>query len=377
MDKTLRTKACFQANLISTVSDILLTGAKLSAGILGNSAAMIADGIHSASDIVTDLVVLISMKISQQDADEDHPYGHGRFETLASLFISIVLLIVAVGIIWDASLQLLTVNQSPTQIAAWAALASIFIKEVLFRYNYQVGTKFNAKAIISNAWHHRSDAISSIAALFGIIGAMAGYPILDSVAAIVVAFIIAKTGLDLTKQAINELADTTIEQQVINHLTEQLNNLPGVVSVHQLRARRHGPDILADVHVVVPHHYTVSEGHKVAESVIKHVKTKEHNFTEVIVHIDTDDSEELFPDTPLRQDLEQQIKKAIQTANTSLINLYPHYTRKGLKLDIILAMNDQHRDALDKISNDLENSLSHIPSLVETNILFSLNRHNG
>ncbi len=332
--------AARRATILSVVINVFLSIGKIIAGLLGNSAAMLADGIHSASDLVTDGVVLVAMRIARKDADEDHPFGHGKFETLATQFVSVALLVVAIGIAVDAWERLINPDlTAPTSLALGAAIISILAKEAIFQYTYRMGKRHNSKALIANAWHHRSDAVSSIAALIGVAGAMAGYPILDPMAAIVVALILGKVGVELFTEALKDLTDSAhaIDKEVQREISNLVHEVPGVVSAHLLNPRGLGPDIRVDVHVVVDGFLSVSEGHQIAEHVRYHLLDEVEAITEVMVHVDTvDDHEEVVNLFVNRQTLEKLVADLTggYPLFANVARMTPHYLQRGILLEL-------------------------------------------
>lgn len=336
-----------RATLIGVVINVLLSVGKVIAGVVGHSAAMVADGVHSASDLVSDGVVLLSARIAKKGADASHPYGHGKYETLATLFIAVALLAVALGIVADAIVGLSAPEPvAPTAIALMAAAVSIVSKEGLFRYTLRVGKAINAKAMMANAWHHRSDAVSSIAALLGIGAAMLGWPMADSLAAIAVGFFLAKVGIEFLQDALKELTDSAdaIDREVRERIAHLVKAHPDVRSAHFLKARRMGPDIVVDVHVVVHPFLSVSEGHQIADQVQIDLTNAVRSITEVLVHVDTEDDQRGDP-TPLypaRSELIRRVDEAIakEPAFDALRNLTPHFLPDGIALTIVLAAAD-------------------------------------
>ncbi|MBF0455243.1 MAG: cation transporter [Magnetococcales bacterium] len=337
--------AARRATVLSVVINVVLSIGKIMAGILGNSAAMLADGIHSASDLVTDGVVLVAMRIARQGVDEDHPYGHGKYETLATQFVSVALLVVAAGIAIDAWDRLLNPNLTPpNMLALGAAVISILAKEAIFQYTYRLGKRYNAKALIANAWHHRSDAVSSIAALVGIGGAMAGIPLFDPLAAIVVALILGKVGLDLFLEALQDLTDSkgAIDKEVQRRIANLVHAVPGVLSAHLLNPRGLGPDIRVDVHVVVNGYLSVSEGHQIAEHVRLHLLNEVEAVTDVLVHIDPEeDLEDQVPLLTSRKELSKTVHALVDPSPLfhQVDRLTPHYRRSGILLELDLQIN--------------------------------------
>jgi cation diffusion facilitator family transporter len=240
--------------------NLVLAIIKIAGGIIGQSQALLADGIHSLSDLASDAMVLIAVKHAGEDADEDHPYGHARYETLATVALGILLIGVAVGIAYDAILRL----DNPEEIATPAlftliiAAISIFSNEGLYHATRAVAKKIRSPLLEANAWHHRSDAVSSIVVLIGIGATYIGYPLLDAVAAILVALMIAKIGLDLSRQSVQELVDTALEPEMVDKIKQTILSIDDVRELHMLRSRRMGHNALVDVHLLVSPKLSVS-----------------------------------------------------------------------------------------------------------------------
>ena len=282
-----------KVTLIGTASNLILSIIKFAGGIIGHSAAMVADATHSVSDLLTDMIVLIMFKVGQKPKDEDHPYGHGKAETLGTTVVGFIIISVGIGLAYEAWEMIQPgISRIPEPLAAGTALISIFIKEWLFRYTRSVGEKSNNSLLLANAWHHRSDAISSIAALVGIIGAMLGFPALDPIAATMVAFMIMKVGYELTLGGFRDLMDTALDEKDTQSIQVAIDDVSGVLKSHDLRTRKIGGEILMDVHIQVDSDLTVTEGHEVAERVRRKLIKNYPNTQDVLVHVDGyDDSE--------------------------------------------------------------------------------------
>jgi cation diffusion facilitator family transporter len=277
---------------IGALANLVLAALKIAGGIFGRSTAMLADGIHSLSDLLTDGVVLFTHKIGQLPADENHPYGHGRAETIGATLVGAVIIIAGFGLAYE-SWKIISTGafRTPLISAAVAAVFSIIINEVLFRYTRTVGEEINSPSIVANAWHHRSDAISSVAALVGIGGAMAGYPIMDPIAAILVSIMILKVGYDISFRGLSDLMDTALNEAETRRIETMINNLPGVIQTHNLRTRRIGGGVFMDVHILVDHEASVTEGHHIAENVRRELIRAVDNVQDVLVHVDTEDDD--------------------------------------------------------------------------------------
>lgn len=283
----------------------LLAGLKIAAGIIGRSSAMIADGIHSLSDFVTDLIVIVMIGVSRRKANEIYQYGYGKYETFATLIIGVALVFVAIGLFWsglDKVVDFIRTGNEPAQpamIAFWMALVSIIAKEWLFRYTRNWGRCLNSAAVIANAWHHRSDAYSSIATLAGVAGAIFFGPkfaILDPLAAMLVSVFIVITSVDIALPAIRELLETSLPDDIVKPIRLAISDTPGVITYHHLRTRRNGTRIIIDVHIKVDSGITVEEGHHIS-SAVEH--TLSNNFGHSIIsniHIEPYRGQKIRPD---------------------------------------------------------------------------------
>ncbi|MGD2118399.1 MAG: cation diffusion facilitator family transporter [Chromatiales bacterium] len=330
--------------IVGAVVNLLLSVVKIVIGYIGQSQALIVDGIHSLSDLLSDALVLFASHHASQEPDADHPYGHGRFETAATLALGVLLLLVAIGIGWEAVERLLSdeVFAIPTTIAIYAALFSILANEGLFWYTLIIGNKIHSNMLKANAWHHRSDAVSSVVVLVGIIGAQLGFVYLDTVAALVVALMIAKIGWSLGWQALEELVDTALDEEEVNKIDKVITAVDGVHSIHMLRTRKSGHQSSADVHILVDPWLSVSEGHMIAVAVEQNLKTKVRHMADVTVHIDPEDDETAPPceGLPLRGEaigiLEQAWKDILCVFKRERMSL--HYLSGRIDIDLQLPL---------------------------------------
>ena len=338
-----RKKAMDKATWWGVGVNLLLSVAKLIVGIIGNSTALLADGLHSLSDLISDGLVLFATHHSNADADEDHPYGHARYETLATIALGVMLIAVALGVGIDAISHLLDPEEIliPSTLALVVAAASIASKEALYQYTALIGRRVKSKLLMANAWHHRSDAVSSVVVFVGIAGAIWGWPILDSVAAIAVAVMIAKIGWDLSYSSIQELVDTALEPEILNNIRQKIKQVDGVLELHMLRTRRHGHNALVEVHLLVDGRISVSEGHQISEAVENELIQHFDEINDVTVHIDPEDDENT-PNSckhlPLRrqvmeqlQDCWRDIPQTEQIMETTL-----HYLDGKVEVEIVL-----------------------------------------
>ncbi|MBF0461138.1 MAG: cation transporter [Magnetococcales bacterium] len=341
--KEARFEASKKVTYMGVLLDALLTLIKIFAGVMGHSAAMIAEGLHSSTDLISDFAILIGLHMAKKDADADHPYGHGKYEAVATLFLALALIGVALGIVLDAAHRIHDENlPTPEMIALYVALFSIVAKEVMFRYARRIGEKYDSKIIMATAWQHRADAVASLAALAGIAGAILGWPILDPIAAIAVAGFIAKVGGEFTVQALRELTDSTeaIDEDVRAQISQIMASLPEVKSIHLMKSRRLGGDILVEAHLVVQEDISVSEGHQVADKMRSHLFAEVKAITDVMIHIDTltEQEEDQMPIYAGRRELQQRVE-AILGDLPALDHLHaqtPHYTLRGINLDLQL-----------------------------------------
>ncbi len=330
--------------LIGSAVDLLLGGVKIFVGLVAQSQALVADGVHSLSDLATDLVVLYAAKHAHREADEDHPYGHGRIETVATVILGIALIGVAMGIGIDATWRLFD-PESQHVPGVWAlviAAISVVSKEYIYRISMKLADKYNSNMLRANAWHSRSDAISSVIVIIGVAGAMLGWPYLDNVAAIGVALMIAKIGWDLLWDSLQELVDKGMDPQRVSEIEQTILKVDGVEALHVLRTRMHGGEALADVHIQVDSHISVSEGHYISETVRSEVIKKIPEVTDVMVHIDPEDDETSKPmvTLPLRDVIDAQLKACWQDIPEAgqIRHVELHYLDNHIEVDVLLPL---------------------------------------
>lgn len=287
-DKRAGYEATKKAVKLSVILNVILTVYKLFIGYIGNSSAVIADGIHSLSDLLTDFIVMIGVKISVKPEDEDHPYGHGKVETFSSFFIAITLIIVAVGVMYKAYTCVIRggTTEPVKMITLTAVLLSLGVKEYLFRYTLAVGKKHNLNSLIANAWHHRSDAYSSIAAMAGVIGSMMGAHILDPIAAAVVAYLIAKVGFDIGKEAFMDLIDTAADKKIQVKIERIIEDADEVISYHGLKTRKMGNMIVSDLQIKVDPSISVVKGHDIARELKAKVLCEVEEVENLLIHVE-------------------------------------------------------------------------------------------
>ncbi len=280
-----------RVTIVGAIVNTLLAASKILFGVLAQSQALIADGVHSLSDLLSDILVYWAAHHAHHGPDEKHPYGHGRFETAATLGLGMLLILAAVGIGWDAVDRLFVTERlaKPGMLALGVAAFSILANEWLYHYTIRVARRIKSDMLRANAWHHRSDAISSIVVLVGVAGTVAGLPYLDAIAAVVVALMIAKIGWDLGQTAFHELVDAGLEGEHLERIRSTILAIGGVGDIHMLRTRQMGSQVSVDVHVLVEPWISVSEGHQISQTVIDALLTECGEVNDVTVHIDPED----------------------------------------------------------------------------------------
>lgn len=289
-----RQKEIYKVTILGGVANLLLVGFKFMAGIAGRSGAMIADAVHSVSDLMTDVVVLVFVKLSSKPQDSSHDFGHGKFETIASLFIGLALAAAAVGIVVNGATKLARWLQgedlpSPGKIALWGALVSIVIKELTYQYTYRKGKELNSQVVMANAWHHRSDALSSVGAAAGIAGAIFlgdRWTVLDPVASIVVGAMLVKVAWDLLGPSIGELTEQSLPEETEEEILKLVTSVEGVVDPHNLRTRRIGNNIAAEVHIRMDGNLTLNEAHEKATTIEHLFKERFGKDSHIIIHME-------------------------------------------------------------------------------------------
>ena len=282
-----RAAAASRSTWVSVGVNLVLTTVQIWVGIFAKSQALIADGIHSLSDLVADFVVLFAGHHAKKDADEDHPYGHQRFETAASLVLGALLLAVGVGMLWSAYHKLAAPETVQTVhiVALWVAGGALVSKELLFRYMLSVAKRVKSSMLVANAWHARSDAASSLVVGLGIIGNLAGYPILDPIAALIVGFMVSKMGWEFGWDALHDLMDRAVDEQEVAAIRQTLIDTPGVSDVHDVHTRKMGDMIVVDAHIEVDADITVEAGHDIAVLARQRVLQR-HRVLNLMTHVD-------------------------------------------------------------------------------------------
>ncbi len=342
MEHKFRYRQAKRATLIGGVCNFFLSLFKIIVGLVGHSQALFADGLHSLSDLLTDALVLFASRAGSQAPDAKHPYGHGRIETLSTVIVSIMLIVVAVGIIIDAIYNSF-LHPSFVKPDFWTlviALLSILVNEILFRYTLNVGKRIRSNILNANAWHHRTDSFSSLIVLVGIAGSMLGIHYFDGVAAIIVALFILKMGIKMSWNSIQELTDASVDGQLVQQFQKAVKNMSGIKSVHQLRTRLIGGAIFIDMHVQVDSRISVSEGHYLGEQAQKLLISQFPEVADVTVHVDSEDDALVMQSIllPERDVIETELRNAWKNCRGAnqirTINL--HYLAGKIEADVYL-----------------------------------------
>jgi len=326
--------------------NIVLASAQLVGGTLTHSQGLIADGVHTLSDLASDFLVLLASRHAHHEADVEHPYGHGRIETLATSALGLTLIIVAAGILLDVARRLQNPEQllQPTPGALIFAALAVISKECLYQYTHRVAKRVRSSLLEANAWHHRSDAISSLIVIVGIIGSLMGLLNFDAFAALIVALFVGRIGGKLLWSSGQELIDASLEEDVVEKTKKVITEVDGVVNLHLLRTRKSGGDAFADVHIQVPSTVSVSEGHQISEAVRKAIITQVQEITDVTIHTDPEDDALAKPcdHLPLREEVMTSLEQAWSGLDLadSIEKLSLHYLNGEIHIDAFLTQCD-------------------------------------
>ena len=372
--------------LIGGVLDLFLGFVKVLVGYIGNSQALIADGIHSLSDLITDILVLVATKQSAQAADEGHPYGHDRIQTLVSLALAGSLGIIAIVIAWDAVIRIVS-PESLLQPGFWplaVAAISVVSKEGYFQYVVRHPSTATSRMLYANAWHSRSDALSSLAVIVGVGGVLAGFAWADAFAAIVVAGLLLVVAYRIGREGAEELIDSAASPVLNANMRKTILSIEGVRDSHELRTRRMADKVLADVHIRVDPLISVSEGHRIGDEVMDTLKTRFPEVGDVVVHIDPEDDivGDVYSKLPMRSVIEAEINTSLHNLRNNFDsrfslqpkNIVVHYLDDGCQIEIWISMPDEAttRDC-SLASSTIKDALIRIDNVVSASVLFSSN----
>ncbi|WP_372523123.1 cation diffusion facilitator family transporter [Sulfuricaulis sp.] len=331
-----------RVTLVSVVWNFVLTVAQIIIGFVGHSQALVADGLHTLSDLVTDFMVLFALKHGKKAADEEHPYGHARIETAVTMILGIMLVVVGAGIAISAGMRLSSAQTFvvPSAMTLWVAVITLGAKEGLYRYTMVVADRFDSNMLRANAWHHRSDALSSLIVAAGIGGSLLGFGYLDSVAALIVALMVVKVGGELAWQSLRELVDTGLATEDLESIRHVIFSISGVKALHLLRTRRVGEQALADVHIIVDGHLSVSEGHQISEMVRAKLIREIAPLADVMVHIDTEEDVNVAScaDLPLRDEIQKRLNNYFRDIPEARLieHMTLHYLNGRVDIELLL-----------------------------------------
>jgi cation diffusion facilitator family transporter len=366
----LQARAKRRVTLAGAALNLPLAIGKIAAGVIGNSQAMIADGVHSLSDLASDLAVLWALGHSAQAPDREHPWGHGRFETLVTLVICGALVLTAAGILVDALLRLLDPAPlaAPTAIALVAAGVSLVVKEGLYQATVRVGRTSGSPMIVANAWHHRTDALSSVVAAVGVAGGMAGWPALDAVAAAVIAVMLIRIAWREGRPAVTELVDSQATEADRGAVQGSLAASAGVRGVRDLRVRRHGAGLVADASLLVDPRISVSEGHRIAEAARADAIAAVPSLGQIVLHVEPEGHAEGYgaQAAPLRDEIEGHIRALVAGAapGMQVVDLRLDYFDHGVAVAITACLPRAARQDHADLERDLDRRLrQHLPRL--------------
>ncbi|KVG67289.1 cation diffusion facilitator family transporter [Burkholderia pseudomultivorans] len=329
-----------KSTLVSIVLNVVLATFQIAVGVIAHSQALIADGVHSISDLVSDFVVLVANRHSGALPDADHNYGHSRYETVASMFLGAILIAVGIGMLWRAGERLVHLEDiPPVHFSALLVAVTVLVsKEALFRYMLREARRVRSAMLVANAWHARSDAASSLVVAIGIIGSLAGFTLLDPIAAAIVGFMVARMGWTFGYDALQDLSDRALDTADTTEIRALLAATPGVRDVHDLRTRKMGDAALVDAHILVDPMISVSEGHYIAETARARVLS-DPRVLDALIHVDPENDAARRPALalPPRGEIATRIEAALaqRGLRASAINL--HYLSTGLEIDVTLA----------------------------------------
>jgi len=341
---TARYQASRRVTFVAMITNTLLVIGQIVVGIVGHSQALVADGFHTLADLSTDVLVLFALTQSAKAADEEHPYGHARFETAVTLALGALLSLVGLGITVRAGLRLISDEPfvMPATLTLWVSGFTILAKEALYQFTMHTARRFESDMLKASAWHHRSDAISSIIVFLGIAGTLAGFRMLDALTAFGVALFVLKIGISLGWPAISELVDTGLDKNQLQRIRRVILGVDGVRELHLLRTRRVGGRALVDVHIIVNNDISVSEGHYISEAVRQQLIKRLDVVADALVHIDPEDDMQTAPahDLPSRAAVQAQLRdrlRGIEGADR-VEQITLHYVGGKLRVELLLPL---------------------------------------
>ncbi|OGT29702.1 MAG: hypothetical protein A3E87_08600 [Gammaproteobacteria bacterium RIFCSPHIGHO2_12_FULL_35_23] len=365
--------------LIGAAVNLLLSIVKILFGWLGHSTALIADGIHSFSDLVTDFLVLYASKAGSHGPDADHPYGHERIETFATVALAAFLIMVGLGILVDSIREIMSsqYGKMPSIFVIVVAAASVVVNELLFYYTLRTAKRIESGLLRANAWHRRSDSFSSIVVLIGVIGTLLGVHFMDSLAAMIVALMIVKMGGQMAWQSIRELIDTGIDEQQKQKIIALITATPGVKAVHQMRSRTMGGKYFIDVHLQVDPRISVSEGHYIGDKAYLQLRQAFLNIKDITIHIDPEDDEETKPNInlPNREQIMTDLNKHCQNLPgwKNLLTTRLDYLAGKIYIQLVMPLSLLSKDLSgEEVQSQYCTVLANIETIAKISIVFQV-----
>lgn len=376
MNTTEKQKTILHVTIANSAINALLAITKIFFGILGHSQALIADGIHSFSDLISDTLVYIAARASTLDPDKEHPYGHQRIETLSTIVMALILLGIAFSIGFEAIHRLLhhTLLFKPTLSVLIVAALSIIANEILFYYSKNAGEKINSALLISNAWHKRTDSFISFIVLLSILGGFIGWRWLDPIGALFIVVLIAKMAIEMIWKSVQELIDRGVDEKTYTAIEETIQSVSGVRSIHQLRTRMHGSSIFVDLHIIVDPYISVSEGHHIGEEVHLKLLKSIKNLSDVTVHIDSENDEIARPSLYLPN--RETVKKLLEERWKNLPGYIDikkmtlHYLEGQLHIEIFIPQSAIENMSANELLLQYQNSIRDIQNITSVMIHF-------
>lgn len=377
MEGQKRSQEAKQVTLVGAFANLFQAIIKVIVGFVGQSQSLFADGIHSFSDLLTDGLVLLASHYGSRQADLDHPYGHQRIETAATLFLALLLILAGLGIAYDSILHLVTTTyHHPKSYVLPIVVLSILINEFLYHYTLRVGQKIKSNLVIANAWHHRSDAASSVVVFIGVLGVLLGYRYLDAIAAVIVGFMIVKMGGELGWFSVRELVDTGVPPKTLGAIRSAILSVPGVIELHQLRTRCMSNSILVDAHILVNPSLSVSEGHYISSKVHEVLLNTFETIADVTIHVDPEDDEfaPLSRNLPSRAEVNATLLMHLKhvQGTEAILDTRLHYVEGKLQVELVLPVKVLISGRTpESLQNEVRDALKSIPYISKVEILFT------
>lgn len=361
-----RARGIQRTTLVAVATNASLAVGQIIIGLMANAFSLVADAAHTISDLFTDLLVLLAGKRGAEPADADHPYGHGRIETAASLLLGAALSAVGIGFLLASADRLQNMEQAPGLhvTALYMAIATLFAKEALFRFTIAAARRLKAPVLEANAWHARSDAASSLVVAVGIGGSLAGYAFLEPLAAAVVGFLILRIGVLLAWRAFRELIDTGLPADDVARIRATVRATPGVRGSHDMRTRRMADRVLCDTHILVDPRISVSEGHRISDRVHAAIRAAHPEVRDVLVHIDAEDDRILqnanAGELPAREDVAEAVAQLLETPDLHP-QMYLHYLGGRVEVEVLLTQAEASNVDLRALKSSIEAWLEQHP----------------